>query len=119
MTSVLDKEAYTKTDSSCVPIVIPDERQLLKKDESTVFLYPPEYEGNLEGVLIASHEILERTSSLARKIREDYRCKRPMMICVLKGAGVYLIALCHVIFLSSVLLQPACGASTRTTRVYM
>jgi len=36
MTSVLDKEAYTKTDSSCVPIVIPDERQLLKKDESTV-----------------------------------------------------------------------------------
>jgi hypoxanthine-guanine phosphoribosyltransferase len=51
-------------------------------------MYPPEYEEHLEGVIIPFKDIVDRILVLARAIGLEYKGKRPMIVCVLKGASV-------------------------------
>ena len=49
--------------------------------------YPPEYEGHFSRLLITREEILSRTASLAELVHKDYKGRRPVFLCVLKGAA--------------------------------
>jgi len=74
------------------PIFVPDEQELIKHDpnvEENNFLYPPEYEGHLEGVMLRSTDIFKRVDELADLIAHDYHGKHPMIVCVLKGASIF------------------------------
>jgi hypoxanthine-guanine phosphoribosyltransferase len=37
--------------------------------------------------MINREEIIDRVSALAKMIQEDYKGRRPVMVCVLKGAS--------------------------------
>jgi hypothetical protein len=50
-------------------------------------LYPKEYEGHFESLMITQSEILNRIKVLAHVIHEDYKGQHPVMVCVLKGAN--------------------------------
>jgi hypothetical protein len=50
-------------------------------------VYPPEYEGHFNSLMINRDEIIDRASALAKLIQEDYKGRRPVMLCVLKGAS--------------------------------
>ena len=41
-------------------------------------------------VLISSREIEEKVKQLARQVSDDYRGKKPLLVCVLKGAVIFL-----------------------------
>lgn len=62
-------------------------REILR---NTKFICPDEYEGHLEGVLISNQEIVERTSGLAKAIREEYKATNTpiVLLNVLKGSSV-------------------------------
>lgn len=45
------------------------------------------YEGHFSRLLIRRDEIIGRASKLAELISEDYVGKRPVLVCVLKGAA--------------------------------
>ncbi len=47
------------------------------------------YDKNIEKVLISKESIQKRTQELAKKISDDYRGKRLIMVCVLTGAMVF------------------------------
>ena len=47
------------------------------------------YDKNIEKVLISEEMIKQRTQELAKKISDDYRGKRLIMVCVLTGAMVF------------------------------
>lgn len=47
------------------------------------------YDKNIEKVLISKESIEKRTAELAKRISDDYRGKRLIMICVLTGAIVF------------------------------
>ena len=55
-------------------------------DEENNAIYPPEYEGHFSRLLITKKEILDRIAILAELIHKDYKGKRPVFLCVLKGA---------------------------------
>ncbi len=62
---------------------------------------------NIERILVAKDEIQEMCQRLGREITEDYRGKKVILICVLKGAFVFLADLireidlpCEVDFMS-------------------
>jgi hypothetical protein len=79
-------------DKKRAPVVVAEDAPLIQHDPDSSsncnhFLYPAEYEGHLEGVMIRGDHILERTDELAELIAADYKGKRPMMICTLKGAS--------------------------------
>mmetsp|Transcript_26420 Transcript_26420/g.37718 ORF Transcript_26420/g.37718 Transcript_26420/m.37718 type:complete len:214 (+) Transcript_26420:104-745(+) len=67
-------------------IVIPDAPREL---ESAGCIYPPEYEGHFSHLLIKEEEIIARATDLAKAIHEDYKGKRPVLLCVLKGASSF------------------------------
>ena len=50
-------------------------------------VYPEEYEGHFESLMISKDEIMQAVRSLANQINEDYKDCRPVMVCVLKGAN--------------------------------
>ena len=50
-------------------------------------IYPEEYEGHFDSLLISRDEIMTVVQSLANQIKEDYKGYRPVMVCVLKGAN--------------------------------
>lgn len=52
-------------------------------------IYPAEYEGHFDSLMISREEIMEVVRSLANQIKEDYTTCRPVMICVLKGANPF------------------------------
>lgn len=56
------------------------------KQPTESFLYPAEYEGHLEGVVISRDDIQKRTIEIAKQISLDYKGRRPYLICVLKGS---------------------------------
>lgn len=57
-------------------------------------VYPSEYEGHFSRILITREEIVERAEALAKLINNDFKGKRPVLLCVLKGANpVRIIAL--------------------------
>ena len=66
------------------PIIIADEGNSNLEENNAV--YPPEYEGHFSTLLITRKEILERTATLAEFIHKDYKGRRPVFLCVLKGA---------------------------------
>jgi len=57
-------------------------------------LYPPEYEGHFESLLISSEKIEDRAQALAKILAQDYQGKRPILLCTLKGACPFFIHLC-------------------------
>lgn len=52
-------------------------------------IYPPEYEGHFESLMIDSQQIRARVKELAKLIHEDYKGKRPVLLCTLKGASPF------------------------------
>lgn len=75
---------------SSLPIIInADNLHPLSKQPTTEFLYPEEYEGHMDGVLITFEDINKRTFELAKHISEVYRGKRPCLLCVLKGSCMF------------------------------
>lgn len=73
------------------PIIIPDEET--NPSDTADRVYPPEYEGHFSRLLIKREEILSRTASLAELLHNDYRGKRPVILCVLKGSTPFYINL--------------------------
>jgi hypoxanthine phosphoribosyltransferase len=49
-------------------------------------LYPPEYEGHFESLMIPFQEIRDRVKKIAALIHNDYKGSRPVLVCTLKGA---------------------------------
>jgi len=68
------------------PVIIPDEPREL---DSSNCIYPEEYEGHFDSLLISRDEIMTVVQSLANQIKEDYKGYRPVMVCVLKGANPF------------------------------
>lgn len=66
-----------------LPIVVPDDPKPFNPDD---FTYPAEYEGHFESCMITSEELQDAVKLLARQICADCSGKRPLMICLLKGA---------------------------------
>mmetsp|Transcript_10886 Transcript_10886/g.30062 ORF Transcript_10886/g.30062 Transcript_10886/m.30062 type:complete len:89 (-) Transcript_10886:1667-1933(-) len=64
-------------------IIIPDEERSL---DASNRLFPKEYDGHLKSLMIPREEILSRIQTLAKTLSKDYEGKRPVMLCVLKGA---------------------------------
>ena len=50
-------------------------------------IYPPEYEGHFGDLMIKREEIIDRAAVLAQLVRADYQGRRPVLLCVLKGAS--------------------------------
>ena len=68
------------------PIIIPDDSRKL---DASNCVYPIEYEGHFDSLMISKEEIKEVVRSLAVQINEDYRGCRPVIVCVLKGANPF------------------------------
>jgi hypothetical protein len=49
--------------------------------------YPTEYEGHFERLVITREEIRQRVHDLGKEINQDYTGRRPVLLCVLKGAN--------------------------------
>jgi len=67
-------------------VIIPDEPRNL---DASKCVYPTEYEGHFDSLMISKDEIMEVVRSLANQINEDYKGCRPVMVCVLKGANPF------------------------------
>eukprot|EP00547_Thalassionema_nitzschioides_P007933 CAMPEP_0194199340 /NCGR_PEP_ID=MMETSP0156-20130528/400_1 /TAXON_ID=33649 /ORGANISM="Thalassionema nitzschioides, Strain L26-B" /LENGTH=206 /DNA_ID=CAMNT_0038924225 /DNA_START=29 /DNA_END=645 /DNA_ORIENTATION=+ len=70
---------------SDLPIYVQDKPRESKGEDNS--LYPKEYEGHLQHIMLYKQEILDCVKLLASKIDQDYAGKFPVMICVLKGAN--------------------------------
>lgn len=68
------------------PIIIPDEPRNV---DLSNYVYPAEYEGHFESLMISNGEIKDTIKSLANQIKEDYHGCRPVMVSVLKGASPF------------------------------
>lgn len=73
-------------------VIVPDGE--LITDKSKFGNYPSEYEGHFEGVMISYEQICSRTKTIAKAIHQDFHGRRPVLICVLKGASVFFHHLC-------------------------
>jgi len=62
-----------------------DDRHIAKKNS----LYPTEYEGHLENILISSRDIRVRTLGISQLIAEDYKNKRPLLLYVLQSSSMF------------------------------
>ncbi|KAL7492126.1 hypothetical protein ACHAWT_001415 [Skeletonema menzelii] len=71
-------------------IIIPDAPREIESQDR---IYPPEYEGHFSRLLIKREEIIERANNLAKAIHKDYKGKRPVILCVLKGASSFYLHL--------------------------
>mmetsp|Transcript_40245 Transcript_40245/g.45791 ORF Transcript_40245/g.45791 Transcript_40245/m.45791 type:complete len:216 (-) Transcript_40245:314-961(-) len=71
---------------SDLPIDVLDEPQICLKEN---LLYPKEYEGHFEQLMLSREMILSVVELLAQKINEDYAGKFPMIVCVLKGGNSF------------------------------
>jgi len=69
-----------------VSVIIPDESRNL---DASNCVYPTEYEGHFDSLMISKEEITKAVRSLASQINDDYRGCRPVMVCVLKGANPF------------------------------
>lgn len=70
------------------PIVIPDADETRGQDD-TDRIYPAEYEGHFSRLLIKREDIIDRAIAMAKVIQADYQGKRPVLLCVLKGANPF------------------------------
>jgi hypoxanthine phosphoribosyltransferase len=53
------------------------------------YLYPPEYEGHFDGLVISHADIIARVAELAALINHKYIGRRPVLVCTLKGACTF------------------------------
>lgn len=44
---------------------------------------------NIERILVSKEEIAKRTAELGDRISRDYKGKRPLLVCVLKGSVMF------------------------------
>lgn len=86
---------------STLALCVKDERQGAGSDSHTCCLffvsllysnnqervYPTEYNGHFERLVITREEILQRVHDLGKEINQDYAGRRPVLLCVLKGAN--------------------------------
>ena len=75
---------------------------------------------DLEKVLLTKEEILEKVRELGRQITRDYAGKKPVMVCILKGAAVFFTDLIREIDLPLTLDFMAIssyGSATKTSGV--
>ncbi|GAX13878.1 hypoxanthine phosphoribosyltransferase [Fistulifera solaris] len=72
------------------PVIVGEDVKPFMKEEH---IYPPEYEGHFDGVMITCAEIHERIQQLATLIHTDYKGIRPVLVCTLKGASPFYIHL--------------------------
>jgi hypoxanthine phosphoribosyltransferase len=56
-------------------------------------LYPSEYEGHFEGVLLEVDTIRQRVRELAHILRNDFDGRRILLVCILKGAATFTVHL--------------------------
>lgn len=52
-------------------------------------IYPSEYEGHFQSLMITQQEIKDRIKVIAKIIHQDYGKERPVFVCVLKGANPF------------------------------
>ena len=57
------------------------------------YVYPSEYKGHFDGVLIDHADIRQRVRELALLLNTEYKDQRPVLICTLKGACTFFIHL--------------------------
>ncbi|GKY99664.1 hypothetical protein MPSEU_000920400 [Mayamaea pseudoterrestris] len=68
------------------PIVITTVKADFNADS---FLYPPEYEGHFDGLVLTHAQIRSRVRQLAKLINDRYIGRRPVLVCTLKGACTF------------------------------
>eukprot|EP00561_Arcocellulus_cornucervis_P009727 CAMPEP_0185806486 /NCGR_PEP_ID=MMETSP1322-20130828/4462_1 /TAXON_ID=265543 /ORGANISM="Minutocellus polymorphus, Strain RCC2270" /LENGTH=239 /DNA_ID=CAMNT_0028502575 /DNA_START=19 /DNA_END=738 /DNA_ORIENTATION=- len=69
------------------PVFIPDDAAVQASADR--HLFPTEYSGHLDKVMIENTKIMNRCKEVAKLINEDYRNERPVFVCVLKGASAF------------------------------
>jgi hypoxanthine phosphoribosyltransferase len=52
-------------------------------------LYPPEYDGHFDGLVISHADLRARVRELAELIHATYAGRRPILVCTLKGACTF------------------------------
>ena len=75
---------------------------------------------DLDRVLLTREEIAERVRDLGRRITEDYAGKKPVVICILKGAAIFFSDLIREIDLpltTDFMAISSYGSATKTTGV--
>ena len=73
---------------------------------------------DLDGLLYTKEQLAEAVAKLGRQITEDYAGKKPVMICILKGASVFFCDLIRQIDLPleiDFMVVSSYGASTKTS----
>lgn len=71
--------------------------EMKNREGKDAFLYPREYEGHFDGVLVTLNDIVKRTESLAKMIRQRYEGERPCLVCVLKGSSIFFLHLLNAL----------------------
>ena len=73
---------------------------------------------DLESILYTREELAEAVKKLGRRITEDYQGKKPVMVCILKGASVFFCDLIREIDLPleiDFMVVSSYGASTKSS----
>ena len=73
---------------------------------------------DLDSILYTKEELAEAVVKLGRRITEDYQGKKPVMVCILKGASIFFCDLIRQIDLPleiDFMVVSSYGASTKTS----
>ena len=73
---------------------------------------------DLDGILYTKEQLAEAVKKLGQQITKDYQGKKPVMICILKGASVFFVDLIREIDLpleSDFMVVSSYGASTKSS----
>lgn len=73
---------------------------------------------DLDGILYTKEQLAEAVKKLGRQITKDYEGKKPVMICILKGASVFFVDLIREIDLPleiDFMVVSSYGASTQSS----
>lgn len=73
---------------------------------------------DLESILYTKEELAEAVKKLGQRITQDYKGKKPVMVCILKGASVFFCDLIREIDLPleiDFMVVSSYGASTKTS----
>jgi hypoxanthine phosphoribosyltransferase len=77
-----------ETNNRLAPVFVSEEPRTF---DENAHLYPPEYKGHFESLLLSADEIRARVRALAKLVHEDYKGKRPVLVCTLKGAAPFCV----------------------------
>ena len=85
----------------------------MRKMESNREMYK-----DLDSILLTEAQLKEAVQKLGRRIQDDYQGKKPVMVCILKGASVFFCDLIRQIDLPleiDFMVVSSYGAGTKTT----